>query len=147
MTLIVWDIGAKKIWERTKTSNLIVDHFSSTFVNLLLDWMLYFHVRLQNKGKFIVSSEYYNHFGIYQPSRLSFLEPRQINLSNPEEYSGPCRTPKMEFCENSQWLKAVNFVCETIRLSCLTGFWIRICNLLLIVWETEDANKIDSVAM
>ena len=28
MTLIVWDIGTKKIKERTETSNLIVDHFS-----------------------------------------------------------------------------------------------------------------------
>ena len=36
-----------------------------TFVNLLLTWMLYFHVWLQNKGKFIVSSEYYNQFDIY----------------------------------------------------------------------------------
>ena len=27
MTLIVWDIGAKKMKKRTKTSNLIVDHF------------------------------------------------------------------------------------------------------------------------
>ena len=27
MTLIVWDIGTKKMKERTKTSNLIADHF------------------------------------------------------------------------------------------------------------------------
>ena len=36
MTLIVWNIGTKKMKERTKTCNLIVDHFSLTSVNLLL---------------------------------------------------------------------------------------------------------------
>ena len=54
MTLIIWDIGTKKMKERTKTSNLTVDHFSLTFVSL----MLYFHVWLQNKGKCLVCSEY-----------------------------------------------------------------------------------------
>ena len=34
MTLIVWDIGTKKIRERTKTSYLIVDHSFLNFVNL-----------------------------------------------------------------------------------------------------------------
>ena len=33
--------------------------------------MLKFHAWLQNKGKFLVSSEYYNQFGIYQPSPVS----------------------------------------------------------------------------
>ena len=38
------------------------------------------------------------------------LEPRQVNLSNAEAYSEPCQISKIEFfCENSQWLKAVNF--------------------------------------
>ena len=36
MTLIAWDIGRKKMKDRTKTSNLIVDDFSLTFANLLL---------------------------------------------------------------------------------------------------------------
>ena len=36
MTLIAWDIGTKKMKDRTKTSNLIVDDFSLTFVNLSL---------------------------------------------------------------------------------------------------------------
>ena len=69
--LIDWDIGTKKIKERTKTSNLVADHFSLTFVNLSLAWMLNFHVWIQNMGKFLVWSEYYNQFGIYQPSRVS----------------------------------------------------------------------------
>ena len=38
--------------------------FSLTFVKLSLAWMLYFHVWLQNKGKFLVWTEYYNQFGI-----------------------------------------------------------------------------------
>ena len=36
MTLIFLDIGTKKMKERTKTSNLIVDYYSLTFANLLL---------------------------------------------------------------------------------------------------------------
>ena len=35
-------------------------------------------------------------FGIYQPSRLSVLKPRQNNLSDPEAYSEPCQTSKMD---------------------------------------------------
>ena len=57
--------------------------------------MLKFHAWLQNKGKFLVSSEYYNQFGIYQPS-FPCIQPRQSNLSNPEAYSEPCQTSKME---------------------------------------------------
>ena len=60
MTLIAWDNVTKKMKERTKTSNLIVDHFSLTFVNLSLAWMLYFYIWLQNNEKFLVRSEYYN---------------------------------------------------------------------------------------
>ena len=71
VTLITWDIGMKKMKERTKTSNLIVEYFSSTFVNLSLALLFYFHVWLQNKGKFLVWSEHYNQFGIYQPSSVS----------------------------------------------------------------------------
>ena len=36
MALRFWDIRMKKMKERIKTSNLMVDHFSLTFVNLLL---------------------------------------------------------------------------------------------------------------
>ena len=83
--------------ERTKTSNLIDDQFSLTFVNLSLDWMLYFHAWLQNKGEYVVWSEYYNQFGIYQLLCVSLLEPWQSNLSNPEGYSEPCQISKMGF--------------------------------------------------
>ena len=54
LTLIFWGIRTKKMKEKTKKSNLIVDHFSLTFANLLLAWILYFRVLLQNKGKFLV---------------------------------------------------------------------------------------------
>ena len=60
----------EKMNERTKTSNFTADHFSLTFVNLSFAWM-YFHVWLKNKGNFLVSSECYNQFGIYQPSCVS----------------------------------------------------------------------------
>ena len=36
MTLIAWDIGRKKMKDRTKTPNLIVDNFPLTFANLSL---------------------------------------------------------------------------------------------------------------
>ena len=53
-----------------KNINLIVDHFYlKPFVSLSLAWILYFHVWLQNKGKFSVWSQYYNHFGI--PLRIT----------------------------------------------------------------------------
>ena len=57
--------------------------------------MLYFHEWLQNRGKFLVWSKYYNQFGIYQSSCVSLLE-QQSNLSNPETYSEPCQTSKIE---------------------------------------------------
>ena len=36
MTYIVWDIGMKKMKERSKISNQTVDNFALTFVNLSL---------------------------------------------------------------------------------------------------------------
>ena len=55
---------------KNKNTNLIVDHFYlKPFVSLSLAWILYFHVWLQNKGKFSVWSQYYNHFGI--PLRIT----------------------------------------------------------------------------
>ena len=80
-----------KMKERTKTSNLTIDYFSLSFINLPLAWMLYFHVWLQNKEKFLVWSEYYSQFGIYQFSRVSHLEPRQSNLITPETNSELCQ--------------------------------------------------------
>ena len=73
--------------ERTKTSNLTIDYFTLSFGNLSLN----FHVWLQNKEKFLVWSEYYSQFGIYQFSRVSHLEPRQSNLITPETNSEPCQ--------------------------------------------------------
>ena len=96
MTLIALDTGAKKTKQRTKTSNLIVGHFTLTFVNFSIAWMLYFHVWLQNKEKFLVWDECYNQFVIYQPSCVSLIEPQQNNLSNTESYSEPCKTLKIE---------------------------------------------------
>ena len=62
--------------------------------------MLYFHIWLFNKGRFLVLSEYYNQFGIYQPFRVSLLESRQSKLSNLEADSEPCQTSKMECFAN-----------------------------------------------
>ena len=44
MALIVWNIRMKKMKSRGKTSNWVADHFSLTFVNLWLAWVLCFHV-------------------------------------------------------------------------------------------------------
>ena len=45
----------------------------------------------------------YNQFGIYQPSRVSLLKPRQNNLSDSEAYPEPYQTSKM-YC----FVKEVN---------------------------------------
>ena len=94
MSLIVWDIGTKKMKEQ-------IIKFDSwpltlTSVNPSLVWMFYFCIWLQNKGKFLVWSEYYNQFGIYQPSNVSLLEPQQNNLSNPEAHLEPCQISKID---------------------------------------------------
>ena len=61
---------------KSKTSNLIVDHFSLTFFNFSLVWVLYFHAWLQNKGKFLVWSEYYARFFYKQ----HFFKQRQAEI-------------------------------------------------------------------
>ena len=89
-----------KWMKEQKTSRLIVDHFSLTFANLSLAWMLYFHVWpqwLHNNRKFFVWSEYFDQFGIYEPSCVSLLETRQSNVSNPEACSDSCQTSEMEY--------------------------------------------------
>ena len=76
--------------------NLFWGTLEQTLVNLSFAWMLHFHVWLQNKEKFLVWSEYYSQFGIYQLSQVSLLESQQSNLSNPEAYSELCQTYNME---------------------------------------------------
>ena len=39
-------------------------------------------------------------FGICETSHVSLLEPKQNNLNNPEAYSEPCQTSKMEYFAN-----------------------------------------------
>ena len=88
-------------------------------------------------------------FGRYQPSSVTLLKPRQNNLSDPEAYSEPCQTSKMD-C----------FVKIVISLNLLT-FFVR--HSILDVWQgskyasviytsslfgkIEGINKIDSVTM
>ena len=57
--------------------------------------------------------------------------------SKSEVYSEPCQTTQMEhFAKNCQRLKVVNYFCKTLRLRCLTGFWIRHFKYLL--WKRND---------
>ena len=44
------------------------------------------YIWLQNNEQFLVWSEYYNQFGIYQPFQVSLLEPQPSNLSNQEAH-------------------------------------------------------------
>ena len=94
----LWHLLSGTLEQRKQKKELKLNtwSFSLTFANLSLAWMLYFHVWLQNKRKFLVWSECYNQFAIYQPSCASLLESLQSNLSNPQAYSEPCQTPKME---------------------------------------------------
>ena len=52
-----------------------------------------YDIRIRKK---IGWNEYYNQFGIYQPSHVSLLKPQQNNLSDPEAYPEPCQTSKMD---------------------------------------------------
>ena len=98
MTLIFCNTGMKKMKEKSETSIWIVDHFSLTFVNLLLAWMLYYRMYdCRIRGKFWVWGKYYNQFCIYQMFLcISLKEPHKINLSNPEACSELCQISKME---------------------------------------------------
>ena len=71
--------------------------------------------------KIFVWSEYYDQFGIYQPSHVPFLKPWQNNLNDPEAYPEPCQTSKMD-C----FVKIVN------GLNLLT-FFVR--HSILDVWQ------------
>ena len=95
-----------------------------------------------------MASEYgeilYSEFDIYQPSHVSFLEPWQSNWSNPEGYLEPSETSKIKFfCENSQWLKAVNFFVKSsiLDISQDSEYASVICYSRFR--KFEDANKID----
>ena len=101
--------------------------------------MLYFLVWLENKGKFLVQSEYYNQFGIYQPSW-------QLNLSNPEAYSEPCQISKVEFLTKIvNGYKQLTFFVKHLILD----VWLDPVYASVICYslfgKTEDANKIDLV--
>ena len=143
MTLIVWGIAMKKMKQRTKASNWIIVHFSLIFVILSFAWMLYFHVlydfRIREKCwvNTIISLIYSKY------SLVSFLKPGQNNLSNPEAYSEPCHTSKMECFAKivNSWksLKAVKYSCKALHLRFLTEFWICLCNLQFIVWENQGS--------
>ena len=137
MKLFIWYIETKKIKERTKTPSLVVDSFSLTLVNFLLAWMLFFHVWHYNKGKFFVSSEYYNLFGIYQPSRVSLLKPRQKNLSDPEAYPEPCQASKMDcFVKIVNGLNLLTFFVRHSTLDVWQGSkYTSVIYYLLIVWK------------
>ena len=137
MKLFIWYIGTKKIKERTKTPSLVVDCFSLTLVNLSLAWILCFHVWHYNKGKFFVSSEYYNQFGIYQPSLVSLLKPRQSNLSDPEPYPEPWQASKMDcFVKIVNGLNLLTFFVRHSILDVWQGSkYTSVIYYLLIVWK------------
>ena len=131
MKLIAWDIGMKKMKERSETSNWIVDHFLKFFVNLSLAWILYFDVWLQNgkMGKLfgvnaIINLAYINHCSV------SILEACQMYIQN-----SVTLLRWKNFAENSQQLKVVNYLRKALHVRCLTVFLIHLCNLLLTICE------------
>ena len=63
---------------------------------LIFFFFVCIHLWLQNKGKILIWREYYNQFSIYQRDHVSPLVLQRNNLSNPEAYSEPCQTFKME---------------------------------------------------
>ena len=85
-------------WRKWRNKNIKLNCWS-VFLNLFhfsLTWMLYFHVWLQTKGKILIWRECYHQFSGNPHSHIFHLELWQNNLSNPEAYSEPCQTSKME---------------------------------------------------
>ena len=74
-------------------------------------------------------------------SGVNLLEPQQSNLSNPEAYSEPCHTYKMEcfakIVNSWKFLKAINYSCKALHHRFLIEFWIRLSNLQFTVWENQ----------
>ena len=141
----------KKMKQREKASNWIIDDFSLIFVILSFVWLLYFHVlcdfRIREKiwVNTIISLIYSKY------SLASLLEPEQNNLSNPEAYSELWQTSKLEyFAKIVNGWKSLKTATILAKHSIL-DFWQSseyasvICNSLL--GKIEDANKIDSAAV
>ena len=138
MKLFIWYIRTKKIKERAKTPILVVDCFSLTLANLLLAWMLYILPCMTLEYcKFFIWSEYYNQFGIYQPSLVSLLKPRKNNLSDPEAYPEPCQTSKMDcFVKVVNDLNLLSFFVRHSILDVWQGSkYTPVIYYLLIVWK------------
>ena len=95
MTLVFWDIGKKKMKERTETSNLTVDHFSLTFINLSRLFESYTAI-----SDIRIRKNYL--FGVNTIISLAYIKlnmyhkPRQVNFSNAEAYSEFCQISKRE---------------------------------------------------
>ena len=82
-------------------------------------------------------------FGIYQPSHISFLEPRQSNLRNPDTYSEPCQTSKIKF-----FVKIVNgFFVKGFILDVWQGFEYASLICYSLFGKIEGPNKIDLIAV
>ena len=122
-----------------KITNWIFGHFCSIFVNLSLTWKLYFHVWLQNKGKILIWSGYYNQFGIYQRSRVSL----RTTAKQLKESRGIFNI--MSNMSNG-WKPLTFFVKHSI-LDAWQGFEYVSVICYTLFGKIENANKIDSVAM
>ena len=100
-----------------KIKNIKLNNYllSLTFGNLLLAWMLYFHVWLLNKRK--VWSECHNQFGIYQiiPSIPLRTTAKQLKKSR-----GIFRT-MLDTLDRVFYKKT--FFCKTLHLRCFKEFW------------------------
>ena len=80
MILIVWDIRTKKMKERTKTSSLITDHFTLTFVNLFITFFTGFELMYHDSGNLI-------HFSIFRMQIFPLSQKILIPKYNAVSYS------------------------------------------------------------
>ena len=110
--------------------------------------MFYFHAWLQNQKKFLVWSENYYQFGIYQLLHVFLLEPRQSNLSNPKVYLEPCQTFNMEcFAKMVNGKKSLTIFLKQSILDVQQGSEYTSAIYYSLLGKTEDPNNIDSVTM
>ena len=87
----------------------------------------------------IISLAYIKHFSVF------LLELQQNNLSNPDVYSEPCQTSKMECLVNSYNLLTILEKQSILDAWQSSEYASAICYTLL--GKTEDPNKIDSMTM
>ena len=85
----------------------------------------YLHV-ISKKYVTCISGEHKAFYQLSQQSDFSFMK----NQRSHRRIQDPVAHLVGAFCENSWWLRVINYFCKKLHLRCLNEFWIRPCMLL-----------------